>query len=623
MRRFRGEITVFLSLILVCVLSLFIGLLESARTVSARLYLDMAASSAVSSVMACYNRNFWDMYQILALEYESPEAITETFQEYINFYLEQKNLYPMQLESAEIQSLVLLTDDGAAPLEKEILSYIKYRLPDVAENISGITEGAAQAAKAGDFKTLLTVSRKAGKDTRRLEKKRQAIENSLITMSDLKKEAVRAAGQEKERSLKKEIKRLTAEIKGFPKLVRAYEAELEAFRKKRGEIDLPEGGMPEDERARSVLFEEQAAYGQVEEAAEEFLTKYQEMEENLEISRQQAEDVLELLDEGGEEDEETGEEEPDWDVIVLKLEKVWLPEHEETPAVDQEKSDALDRLTELFEKELLSFVVPDGTEISGKRLTGSDMPSASVTAAGNDNEKADPLKQFLINEYIFLYFDGFTKKHGGPALPADRYLSYEQEYILCGREGDRENLSGTVERLLAVRGAMNLLYLLSSPDKKAQADGLAAAVAGGNLPVQVLVSFLVLSLWAFGEAVVDVRALLAKENVMLWKTDTTWTLDLDGLLTMEFLDGSSKGNGRLSKGNDYEDYLRILYFLEKRQTRNFRMLDLMQGNVRTVQPDFTVETCAYELSLEASVWQRHLFFGQSTYKSCVLAEGGY
>ena len=40
----RGEITVFLSLTLVCILSLFMGLQESARTAGARLYLTMASS---------------------------------------------------------------------------------------------------------------------------------------------------------------------------------------------------------------------------------------------------------------------------------------------------------------------------------------------------------------------------------------------------------------------------------------------------------------------------------------------------------------------------------------------------------------------------------------------------
>ena len=73
--RKQGEITVFLSLTLVCVLSLLLGLLETARTAGARLYLNMAANSAMASLMSQYNRNLWDMYHLLFLEYESERAI--------------------------------------------------------------------------------------------------------------------------------------------------------------------------------------------------------------------------------------------------------------------------------------------------------------------------------------------------------------------------------------------------------------------------------------------------------------------------------------------------------------------------------------------------------------------
>ena len=67
--KYRGEITVFLSLTIICVLSLILGLVESARTAGARLYLRMASDSAVSSVMSYYNRNLWDRYQLLFLEH--------------------------------------------------------------------------------------------------------------------------------------------------------------------------------------------------------------------------------------------------------------------------------------------------------------------------------------------------------------------------------------------------------------------------------------------------------------------------------------------------------------------------------------------------------------------------
>lgn len=102
----RGEITVFLSLTLVCILSLFMGLLESARTAGARLYLTMAANSAMASVMSQYNRNLWDMYHLLFLEYESPEAIGRSFDTYLDFYLEQENLYPMKRKSREVTAIL-------------------------------------------------------------------------------------------------------------------------------------------------------------------------------------------------------------------------------------------------------------------------------------------------------------------------------------------------------------------------------------------------------------------------------------------------------------------------------------------------------------------------------------
>ncbi len=144
----RGEITVFLSLTLVCILSLFMGLLESARTAGARLYLTMAANSAMASVMSQYNRNLWDMYHLLFLEYESPEAIGRSFDTYLDFYLEQENLYPMKRKSREVTAILNMQDHAGKPLEDGILSYVRYRLPDIAGDLSGVAESARDASRA-------------------------------------------------------------------------------------------------------------------------------------------------------------------------------------------------------------------------------------------------------------------------------------------------------------------------------------------------------------------------------------------------------------------------------------------------------------------------------------------
>ena len=158
-----------------------------------------------------------------------------------------------------------------------------------------------------------------------------------------------------------------------------------------------------------------------------------------------------------------------------------------------------------------------------------------------------------------LYFDSFLKKSESREELTDQALDYEQEYLLCGKGSDRDNLAQTVEQLLMIRAAMNLLYLLNAADKKAQADGLAAAVSGGNAAAGQIVGFLILSLWALGEAVWDVRGLLDGGKTGFWKTDSTWHLSLDGLLAMEFLEGRPDME---ASGSGYEDYIRILLFLE-------------------------------------------------------------
>ena len=63
----RGEITVFLSLILICVCGLVCGLLESARTAAARCYLQTAAFSAMDSLFSQYHRTLWEEYRIFGL----------------------------------------------------------------------------------------------------------------------------------------------------------------------------------------------------------------------------------------------------------------------------------------------------------------------------------------------------------------------------------------------------------------------------------------------------------------------------------------------------------------------------------------------------------------------------
>ena len=275
----------------------------------------------------------------------------------------------------------------------------------------------------------------------------------------------------------------------------------------------------------------------------------------------------------------------------------------------------LDRLEELLEGDLLQLVLPEGVKASGKRAGAEDiLADLRKGKAEEEAESNGSAEQLLVNEYILLYFDSFLKACEGREALTDQTLDYEQEYLLCGKRSDRENLAQTAEKLLMIRAAMNLLYLLSAPDKKAQADSLAAAVSGGNAAVGLIIGFLVLSLWALGEAVWDVRGLLDGGRTEFWKTDRTWHLSLEGLLAMEFLEGRTDME---ASGSGYEDYIRLLLFLEDKTERNYRMMDVIQWNVRKKQKDFTAGSCACRVEIRTEVSQKHVFLIKNEYGQTV------
>lgn len=640
--RKRGEITVFLSLTIVCVLSLFMGLLESARTAGARLYLQMAADSSMASVMSQYNRNLWDMYHLLFLEYESEDAVEQSFMKYFEYYLEQENLYPMEMKDLDVTETAMMMEDGGKALEQEILSYVKYRLPDIAADIAGIMEEAVEVKKAGDFRELFKICRQAGRKTRKLEKSRIAVEDCLKDMEELLENVENAAAGEREGAFERNAGLLETKMKKFPGLVRSYETEVQNISEYRLELEADSGaGLVSDmadmeTEAAENLEQELAAYDQVLESAQNQLQRYEEMGQILEDSLVSLENAVEVFEETRyEEDEiyiaEDGsvqvirEGGPAWGEIRDYLSDVEIPKSAEVVAVDQERVRALDKLEDILQGELLTLVLPEGVEISGNHVTLNGIPSDSVTDSGDEGEgiikNAEALlEKYMVNEYCFLSFDSFLEQCVRTVEIENQALQYEQEYLLCGKASDRENLAGTVEWILSVRGAMNLLFLLNSPDMRADVDGLVAAVSGGNLPIQFILSFFILALWAFGEAVWDVKCLLSGGKVSFLKNRSQWNLSLEELLELKFLEAVPEEK---TEGCDYEDYLRVLFLLMNSEQRNFRIMDVIQWNIRTVQNDFAVVDCASQVEIEAKVYEKHLFLVKDKYTRSVKTVGSY
>ena len=144
---------------------------------------------------------------------------------------------------------------------------------------------------------------------------------------------------------------------------------------------------------------------------------------------------------------------------------------------------------------------------------------------------------------------------------------------------------------------MNYLTILKSSSLRDKADSLAATIVGATaLPaLKPLVNCLIIGVWAGAETVTDLRALLKGEKVSLVKTEEEWKTSLEQVLKTGSdgeLDSDVSGD---KKGQTYEDYLKFLILLEEMSDKDYRMMDVIQTNVRMSDNGYYIENTVYGL----------------------------
>lgn len=173
---------------------------------------------------------------------------------------------------------------------------------------------------------------------------------------------------------------------------------------------------------------------------------------------------------------------------------------------DKEKEGFLEQAGNMAGKGMLELVLPEGTVVSGTALRLSGTPSVQRKTDGGGLKETDGdvdsgktgfltgvrtlLQRLLIGEYDIRFFNGFKKE-------MQKGEFYELEYIIHGKEKDRDNLSGAAARLVAFREGLNLVHILSDAGKRQEARSLALTIVGGTgiLPLVSVVAFLS---WQYG-----------------------------------------------------------------------------------------------------------------------------
>lgn len=168
-------------------------------------------------------------------------------------------------------------------------------------------------------------------------------------------------------------------------------------------------------------------------------------------------------------------------------------------------------------------------------------------------------------------------------------VHYGLEYLIAGKETEKENLAYVVRRLLIIRTLVNMAYVSTNTIFQSKSLATATAIVGftGIAPLITATQWLVLTILAFEEACIDVTALLAGKKVPLVKSPADFKMKYEEICSVShnFFKRKAKsykkaGEGNISPGISYKQYLLLLQVLVPKQKLKNRIIDIIQFDLR-------------------------------------------
>lgn len=595
----KGSITVYLSIIIMSVI-LFVNVVaESARIKTVQSKSEIFTDMAAESVLAGYARQVYEDYGILLVW--GKQSVEEQLEEYIQANINRAdlnckgtNFMNTRLLNVEIEKPEYVTDKGGELFLQQIISYMKYagtikaadkliseykeytaagksqqpKCMDVAyivdsavEELSDVTENINK--EIIELKDTLKIERMLSVASQELEKLKDSV--LLNNSSVINKHVKKFSG--KYSKLIKALDKEAGVVKAAIILIKQYELKKEQFLKKSGYISGAGDYLDEDLKILENV------ENRINEIKRLTVSEFSDIDSNK----------LDMAD------EELGKIKN----VIENLQSLKMVEKSEQ---DEKPRSILEKVKIFLENGIVSLVIDDVSNISDISISDSNLPT-KIEKEQIKNSIADEIKnKTAAMLYADMKFGNYLNSK------KEDVLKYELEYILNGKTNDKENLTKTVEKLIASRNLINLAYLVTDNAKMGEISLLAASASAAlGIPfLEIIIKGVLIETWALAESVEDVKELFKGGKVELVKTSVNWKTDLESL--------SGSGYSKSEKGLDYTLYLQLMIMLQKSQDCIYRIMDLIQINIQNkYNKDFLMSESLYKFEVKADFEVQPLF----------------
>ncbi len=299
---------------------------------------------------------------------------------------------------------------------------------------------------------------------------------------------------------------------------------------------------------------------------------------------------------------------------VTKDEGVHETINAEQKALAKQAEEALDTVSAIKGNSIMQLVLPspqtvsgwsgDWTELYRNRQIQTGMGYLELT-----QEPSGFTDKLLFQEYILQNLNHYlSEKHStGP--------SYGVEWVLFEKTSDIENLEAVVNRLMLIREAANVVSLYNDSNRFGQVRMMAEALAAVlKLPgIQLVLEGAITLVWAFAESIVDVRGLMAGENIPLVKKADSWQVEFPQIISaIHHPEEYHKENAGLT----YEDYLRILLLTKTNEEKISGCIEVIEQSIRELpgKERFSMDCAIDSLETEFQIRAQNLLTFEITEK---------